>query len=74
MIKSLLIDKKALEKSSMLINGMKKLIEMDLLKGQRLQKTTLPGHIRPYYVHNDYHGRVANPGYSRNHLGKFYTK
>ena len=74
MIKSLLIDKKALEKSEMLIDGMKKLKEMDLLTGKGLTKMKLPGVIRHEKVHNDYHLPTANPGYSRNYAGKFYTK
>jgi hypothetical protein len=26
------------------------------------------------HVYNDYHLKNANPGFSRNYLGKFYTK
>ena len=74
MIKSLLIDKKALEKSAMLVDGMKKLKDMGLLTGKGMQKTKLPGIIRHEHIYNDYHDRVSNPGYSRNYQGKFYTK
>jgi len=33
-----------------------------------------PGIIKHEHVYNDYHKMEANPGYSRNYLGKFYTK
>ena len=74
MIQSLLIEKKALERSEMLVEGMKKLRDMNLLTGKGLQKTKLPGVIRHEHIYNDYHDRTSNPGYSRNYQGKFYTK
>lgn len=74
MVKSLLVDKKALEKSAMLVEGMKKLKEMGLLSGKGLAQVKLPGVIKHHYVYNDYHAKSTNPGYSRNYQGKFYTK
>lgn len=74
MLKSLTIDKKSLERSQQLIDGMAKLKEMKLLSGKDLNKVQFPGIIRHEHIYNDYHERVANPGYSRNYQGKFYTK
>ena len=74
MAKSLIIDEKALEKSQMLIEGMKKLKDVDLSRNKALKMAKLPGVIRHEYIYNDYHPRTANPGYSRNYKGKFYTK
>jgi hypothetical protein len=47
---------------------------MNLLTGKDLQKVKFPGVIRHHHVHNDYHMRETNPGFSRNYQGKFYTK
>lgn len=74
MLKSLSIDKDALVRSRQLIEGMSKLKEMKLLEGKDLSKVKFPGVIRHEHIYNDYHERVTNPGYSRNHMGKFYTK
>ena len=74
MIKSLMAEKKDLEKSEILVEGMKKLKELDLLSGKGLKKVSMPGIIRHEHVHNDYHERSTNPGYSRNYQGKFFTK
>lgn len=74
MVKSLRPDAEALERSRTLVEGMGKLREMSLLSGKDLQKVKFPGVIRHPHVHNDYHERVTNPGFSRNYQGKFYTK
>ena len=74
MLKSLSIDKEALDRSKQLIEGMSKLKEMKLLEGKDLSKVKFPGVIRHEHVYNDYHERVTNPGFSRNYQGKFYTK
>ena len=74
MLKSLSIDKEALDRSRQLIEGMSKLKEMKLLEGKDLSKVKFPGVIRHEHVYNDYHERVTNPGFSRNYQGKFYTK
>jgi len=47
---------------------------MHLLAAKELQKTKFPGIIKYEHIYNDYHERVANPGFSRNYLGKIYTK
>ena len=74
MLKSLSIDKEALDRSRQLIEGMSKLKEMKLLEGKDLSRVKFPGVIRHEHVYNDYHERVTNPGFSRNYQGKFYTK
>ena len=74
MLKSLSIDKEALDRSRQLIEGMSKLKEMKLLEGKDLSKVKFPGVIRHEHIYNDYHERVTNPGFSRNYQGKFYTK
>ena len=74
MLKSLSIDKDALDRSKQLIEGMSKLKEMKLLEGKDLNKVRFPGIIRHEHIYNDYHERTTNPGYSRNYQGKFYTK
>jgi hypothetical protein len=47
---------------------------MDLLRGKEMNHTKFPGNIKYAHIYNDYHERVANPGYSRNQLGKHYFK
>lgn len=47
---------------------------MNLLLSKDLQRMKFPGVIKYHHIHNDYHERMTNPGYSRNYLGKFYTK
>ena len=74
MIKSLKGEKKDLEKSEMLVEGMKKLKEIDLLSGKGMKNISMPGIIRHEYVYNDYHAPSTNAGYSRNYQGKFFTK
>lgn len=74
MIKSLRPDADSIDRSSKLVEGMEELKKMNLLTGKDLQKVKFPGIIKYAHIHNDYHERVANPGYSRNYLGKFYTK
>lgn len=53
---------------------MSKLKEMNLLTAKDLSQVKFPGIIRHQHIYNDYHERVANPGYSRNYQGKFFTK
>ena len=53
---------------------MQELKKMRLLTGKSLQKTSYPGIIKHAHIYNDYHTRETNPGYSRNYMGKFYTK
>lgn len=53
---------------------MQELEKIGLLTARDLQKTKFPGIIRHEHIYNDYHERMANPGFSRNYLGKFYTK
>jgi hypothetical protein len=74
MIKSLRPDADAIDRSSQLVHGMQELEKIGLLTGRELQKTKFPGIIKHEHIYNDYHERVANPGFSRNYLGKFYTK
>lgn len=71
---SLVIDSGVLERSVRLIEGMEKLREMKLLSNKDLQRVAFPGVIRHPHVHNDYHERVTNPGFSRNVAGKHFTK
>jgi hypothetical protein len=47
---------------------------MDLLTGKDMNHVKFPGIIKVEHVYNDYHLKNANPGFSRNYLGKFYTK
>ncbi len=53
---------------------MSKLRKIDLLSQKGLSEVKFPGIIKHEHIYNDYHGRVANPGYSRNYQGKFFTK
>lgn len=69
-----MIDKDALEKSNKLVEGMAKLKEMKLLTGKDLNEVKFPGVIKHEHIHNDYHERLTNPGFSRNEKGKFFTK
>lgn len=74
MIKSLRPDADSIDRSAQLISGMQELEKIGLLTGRDLQKTKFPGIIKHEHIYNDYHERVANPGFSRNYQGKFYTK
>lgn len=74
MIRSLRPDADSIDRSGQLIAGMQELERIGLLTGRDLQKTKFPGIIKHEHIYNDYHERVANPGFSRNYLGKFYTK
>ena len=47
---------------------------MGLLSNRDMQKVKFPGVMKAEHVHNDYHERVTNPNFSRNHLGRFFTK
>lgn len=47
---------------------------MNLLSQKGLSQVKFPGIIKHEHIYNDYHERVANPGYSRNYQGKFFTK
>ena len=73
MIGSIKNDSKSIEKNSALIEGMKKLREMDLLTGKQMNHMRYPGIIRINNVYNDNHDRKSNPGYSRNFQGKIFT-
>lgn len=64
----------SVEKSEALVEGMKKLREIDLLSGKEMNHVKFPGTIKIEHVYNDYHLQSANPGFSRNYQGKFYTK
>lgn len=74
MLKSLREDADKLDRSKALLTGMVDLKRMNLLLGKDLQRMKFPGVIKYSHIHNDYHERMTNPGYSRNYLGKFYTK
>jgi len=74
MIKSLRPDAESIDRSRQLVSGMEELKKLNLLAAKDLQKVKFPGIIRHEHIYNDYHERVTNPGYSRNYLGKIYTK
>ncbi len=74
MVRSLRPDADSIERSKQLLEGMEELKRMELLSGKDMQRVKFPGIIRHEHIYNDYHERVANPGYSRNYMGKFYTK
>ena len=57
---------KSVEGSNALVQGMHQLKEIDLLTGYQMNHVQYPGIIKVEHVYNDYHGRCANPGYSRN--------
>lgn len=63
-----------MDKNQQIVEGMSKLKEMNLLTAKDLSQVKFPGIIRHQHIYNDYHERVANPGYSRNYQGKFFTK
>jgi hypothetical protein len=73
-IRSLQEDADAIDRSDRLLSGMLELKRMNLLVGKDLQKVKFPGVGKLHHVHNDYHERATNPGFSRNFLGRFYTK
>jgi hypothetical protein len=74
MIQSIKPHAESIDRSQKLISGMQELERIGLLTARDLQKTKFPGIIKHEHIYNDYHERMANPGYSRNYLGKFYTK
>ena len=74
MKKSLVVNTDVLEKSSKLISAMESLKDMKLLSNRDLQKIKYPGVIRHEHIYNDYHERVTNQGFSRNHAGKHFAK
>lgn len=74
MLKSLRDDADKIDRSKALLAGMLDLKRMNLLIGKDLQRMKFPGVTKYNHIHNDYHERMTNPGYSRNYLGKFYTK
>ena len=47
---------------------------MGLLGGPQLKMVRYDGHIKIPSVHNDYHARETNGGYSRNAYGGIYPK
>lgn len=53
---------------------MNALKEMGLLAGMKLNRVHYDGHIRIPTVHNDYHMRETNGGYSRNSFGGYFPK
>lgn len=61
-------------RNRLLQEGMRKLQQMDLLDRRVLNHVKFPGIIKHEHVYNDYHKLEANAGYSRNYMGKFYTK
>jgi hypothetical protein len=74
MIRSLRDDADTIDQSDKLVTGMHELKRMNLLLERSLQKIKFPGVGKHAHIHNDYHERVTNPGFSRNFLGKFYNK
>ena len=74
MLQSLRPHASSMEKSDALVQGMKKLREIDLLSGKDMNHVKFPGVIKVAHIYNDYHLQTANPGFSRNYLGRFYTK
>ena len=73
-MKSLLIDKEALERSKKLVEGMAKLKQMKLLTGKDLNKVKFPGIIKVEHIYNDYYDQGSKNGFGRNYQGKFFTK
>ena len=73
MLRSIKPDSKSIEKNSALMEGIKKMRDMDLLCGKEMNHAKYPGIIKIEHVYNDYHGRTANPGFSRNFMGKIFT-
>lgn len=74
MIRSLKEEADAIDQSEQLVHGMQELKRMNLLLRKNLQKIQFPGVGKYTHIHNDYHQRITNPGYSRNFFGKFYMK
>jgi len=74
MLQSIRSHANSVEKSDALVEGMKKLREIDLLSGKDMNHVKFPGVIKHEHIYNDYHLQSANPGFSRNYQGKFYTK
>ena len=73
-VKTLRPDADSIDRSKALIAGMCELQKMNLLQNKELNDTKFPGIIKYGHIYNDYHERVANPGYSRNYLGKHFTR
>jgi hypothetical protein len=74
MLQSIRPHTKSVEKSSDLVEGMRKIKDLDLLSGKEMNHVKFPGVIKIEHVYNDYHLQTANPGFSRNYQGKIYTK
>ena len=74
MVHSLKEHADSIDRSNQLLLGMAELKKLGLLSNRDMQKVKFPGVIRHEHVYNDYHERVCNPGFSRNHLGRHYTK
>ena len=74
MVKSLRQDAASIDRSRQLLQRMVELKKLGLLCDRDMQNVKFPGAIRTEHVHNDYHDRVTNPNFSRNHLGRFFTK
>ena len=74
MMKSFRQDADKIDRSHQLVNGMQELKKMNLLLNRNLQKIKFAGVARYTHIHNDYHDRLTNPGFSRNFLGRIYTK
>ena len=73
-VRTLRPDADSIDRSKALVHGMAELQRMNLLQNKELCQTKFPGIIKYQHIHNDYHLPTANPGYSRNQLGKHYFK
>ena len=73
-VKTLRPEADSIDRSKALLQGMSDLQRMNLLQNKELCQTKFPGIIKYQHIYNDYHLPTANPGYSRNQLGKHYFK
>jgi hypothetical protein len=56
-----------------LVEGMRKLKNLNLIQHKSLFKITYEGK-KSDFIRNDYHSRLTSGGFGRSHQGRFYTK
>lgn len=62
------------EQNPELLRSMNLIRELGLEKGREIKHMKYEGVIKIPTVHNDYHSRATNQGYSRNSSGGIYPK
>ncbi|CAD8111319.1 unnamed protein product [Paramecium primaurelia] len=73
-IDTLLRDSDIFLKKGDLLEQVKNLKRLQVLKNYETHHVNLPGVGKLPYIINDYHSKSTNPGYSRNNKGNFFTR